>query len=632
MADRVGTEIAGYRIESQISRGGMGEVYLAEQDAPRRKVALKFLAPELSEDEGFRERFARESEAAASIDHPNVIPIYASGEADGTLFIAMRYVEGTNLSTLLAEQGPLPPDRAVRICAQIADALEAAHERGLVHRDVKPANILIGRADHAYLSDFGLIRRSEVSTAITKTGQFMGTIDYVAPEQIKGEAIDGRADIYSLGCVLYECLAGEPPFRHETEVATLYAHLEDPSPVPSAKVPTVPAALDEVVARAMAKRPDERYATAAELGIAIRAAAQSEIIGPAKPFLERGLSPRVTAFLIGAGALIAVAVIVALLVSEFDGDSQTGQSASQVSPNGLVQVDAKSLAVTQLPKLPVNQNGIAAGSGSIWTINNDGLSRIDLDTSSVVETIDLSAAPIDVATDYGYVWVLEGAGLFLADVAKIDPTTNAVVDTIAIPGDTAQAHPYALALGGGSVWVVGGNGSVWEIDPLRNRIIRQGALPADTTDAAYARGWLWVNDELHDSVLRVDPKTLAVDKTFELNETPNVLTPVGHSIWFVSTHSSSVGVIEASGQIRSIGIGGTPTGIAFGQGAVWVSDPRGQVTRIDPGSEQRQVIANLGGVQCTQLGNRTRCGSSVTVENGVVWVAFTTNGIGVARA
>src|SRR5262245_35596430 len=265
----------------------MGEVYLAEQDAPRRKVALKLLAPELSQDPGFRERFARESEAAASIDHPNGIPIYQSGRADGALFIAMRYVEGTDLRTLLAEQGPLPPERAVGICAQVADALEAAHERGLVHRDVKPANILVGKNDHAYLSDFGLIRRQEVSTVITKTGQFMGTIDYVAPEQIKGEAVDGRADVYSLGCVLYECLTGEAPFRRETEVATLYAHLEDPPPVPSVTVPAVPEMLDEVVARAMAKAADDRFSTAGEFGAAIGAAAGPQVISTRQRLPER---------------------------------------------------------------------------------------------------------------------------------------------------------------------------------------------------------------------------------------------------------------------------------------------------------------------------------------------------------
>src|SRR5262245_50032679 len=279
MASRIGTQIAGYRIESLLSRGGMGEVYLAEQDAPRRRVALKLLAPELSDDPGFRERFVRESEAAASIDHPNVIPIYQSGEADGALFMAMRYVEGTDLRTLLAKEGPLPPERAVRICAQVADALEAAHERGLVHRDVKPANILVGRSDHAYLSDFGLIRRQEVSTAITKTGQFMGTIDYVAPEQIKGQAVDGRADIYSLGCVLYECLTGEPPFRRETEVATLYAHLEDPPPAPSTKVPTCPTALDKAAVKAMATKPADRFATAQEFKGEVRTTTQASI-GP----------------------------------------------------------------------------------------------------------------------------------------------------------------------------------------------------------------------------------------------------------------------------------------------------------------------------------------------------------------
>jgi serine/threonine protein kinase len=188
-------EIAGYRIESEIGRGGMGVVYLATQAFPERRVALKILSPDLGVDPAFRERFVRESNAAASTEHPHIVPIYGAGESDGQLYLAMRYVEGTDLRSLLEREGALAPERAARICAEIAQALEAAHEQGLIHRDVKPGNVLLDGRDHAYLTDFGLIRRAHVDTGITKTGQFMGTIDYVAPEQIMGADLDGRADV-----------------------------------------------------------------------------------------------------------------------------------------------------------------------------------------------------------------------------------------------------------------------------------------------------------------------------------------------------------------------------------------------------------------------------------------------------
>jgi serine/threonine-protein kinase len=252
MADRIGTEIAGFRIESLIARGGMGELYLATQSFPERKVALKLLPQDLAKDPAFRERFVRESHAAASLEHPNIVPVYGAGEFEGELWISMRYVEGEDLRGLLDRQGALHSERAAGICAQVADALQEAHEHGLVHRDVKPSNILISRGDRAYLTDFGLIRRTNLETDLTKTGQFMGTVDYVAPEQIRGGDVDGRADVYSLGCVLHECLMGEPPFHRDTEVATLFAHLEDPPPKPSAKRPELPAAFDYIVAKSMA--------------------------------------------------------------------------------------------------------------------------------------------------------------------------------------------------------------------------------------------------------------------------------------------------------------------------------------------------------------------------------------------
>ena len=275
---RVGTELAGYRIESLLGWGGMGVVYLAEDLRLKRRVALKLLAAGLAEDGSFRDRFLRESELAASIDHPNIVPIYEAGTTEDLLFIAMRYVEGRDLRERL-QQGRLDPADAIGILAQLASALDAAHSRGLVHRDVKPSNVLLDTgtrpdgSDHVYLADFGLTKRVSEKTGIGDEGNVLGTIEYVAPEQIAGEEIDGRADVYSLGCVLYECLVGQAPFRRDSDLAVVFAHLEAEPPVPSAERPELPAALDAVLARALAKDPEQRYSTCREFARAALAVA-----------------------------------------------------------------------------------------------------------------------------------------------------------------------------------------------------------------------------------------------------------------------------------------------------------------------------------------------------------------------
>ena len=270
----VGATLAGYRIERRLGRGGMSVVYLAEDLALGRKVALKVLAPELSDDAGFRERFRLESRLAASIDHPNVIPIYEAGEAEGQLYIAMRYVEGADLRRLIDEDGALDPARAVELVARAADGLEAAHDRGLVHRDVKPSNVLIaspGEHEHVYLADFGLTKTAESEEQAKEVAQLSGTTNYVAPELITEGAVGKGADLYALGCVLYEALTGHVPFPRSSELETLVAHIDEPAPKPSATRPEVSADLDAVVERAMAKDPSERYASAAELAAAVRA-------------------------------------------------------------------------------------------------------------------------------------------------------------------------------------------------------------------------------------------------------------------------------------------------------------------------------------------------------------------------
>jgi serine/threonine protein kinase len=266
-----GTEVAGYRIVRTLGRGGMSVVYLAEHDWLQRKVALKVLAPHLAEDEGFRERFVRESRLAASLDHPNVIPIYEAGASGGELFIAMRFIEGPDLRTVLQEEGAMEPARAIGILRQVAAALDAAHDQGLVHRDVKPANVLLARrrssepVEHVYLSDFGLTKRSASDSGVTGTGQFVGTLDYAAPERFAGEMLDARTDVYSLGCLLFECLTGRPPFRSEHDAGLMYAHLQEPPPPVTGERPDLPNEIDRVIGRAMAKSPGDRPRSAGEL-------------------------------------------------------------------------------------------------------------------------------------------------------------------------------------------------------------------------------------------------------------------------------------------------------------------------------------------------------------------------------
>jgi serine/threonine-protein kinase len=270
----VGSRIAGYRLEQQIGSGGMAVVFRAVDERLGRRVALKILAPTLSADEAFRQRFIRESRAAAAVDDPHIIPVYEAGEADGVLFIAMRYVPGGDVRTLVRQQGPMPPARAAEIISSVASALDAAHAAGLVHRDVKPANMLIDvrpdRPDHVYLSDFGLSKGAMSSSRLTGTGLFLGTADYSAPEQIDGRAVDGRADEYALACAAFELLAGAPPFRRDQATATIWAHMSEPPPPLRAWRPDIPPAVDQVFAAALAKAPASRYASCRDFAYALR--------------------------------------------------------------------------------------------------------------------------------------------------------------------------------------------------------------------------------------------------------------------------------------------------------------------------------------------------------------------------
>jgi len=303
-----GSSVGGYRIEERIGRGGMAVVYRASDDQAGRTVALKILAPGLARDSSFRTRFVRESRAAATVRHRHVLPVYGAGEADGRLFIAMRYVRGGDVRQLLRQHGPLPADLAWTLIAQIGSGLDAAHARGLVHRDVKPANMLLEApawptaragaaggavvaggavgaggavvaggagtggergaqagfgAVHAYLADFG-VSKQVLAERLTATGQIVGTLDYIAPEQLEGHRLDGRADQYSLACVAFELLSGKPPFRRGQLHAIIYAQLYEPPPALTSRRPDLPPAADRVLARALAKAPADRYDSCAK--------------------------------------------------------------------------------------------------------------------------------------------------------------------------------------------------------------------------------------------------------------------------------------------------------------------------------------------------------------------------------
>jgi transcriptional regulator with XRE-family HTH domain len=262
-----GTEIAGYRIESVIGRGGMGVVYSAIHLALDRAVALKVIRPELANEEDFRRRFERESRLAASLHHPHIVTIHDAREEEGFLMIVMHYVNGTDLGRVMKREGPVEPARAVTICSQVGWALDAAHRRELVHRDVKPANILLGDeygSETAYLSDFGLGKLSFSESGLTSVGMLVGTLDYLAPELIQGQHIDGRCDVYSLGCVMYQALSGSVPYPTEHDVAKIWAHIEAPRPSVTDTAPDLPARLDDILKRALAKDPSNRYPTAGE--------------------------------------------------------------------------------------------------------------------------------------------------------------------------------------------------------------------------------------------------------------------------------------------------------------------------------------------------------------------------------
>jgi serine/threonine-protein kinase len=311
-----GFEIAGYRIQEALGRGGMGVVYRAEHPRLQSVVALKLLSPELAEDQLFRERFVLESQLASSLNDPHIIPVYDAGEANGQCYLAMRLVEGPSLRTVIRDEGALDAGRAVALLAQVASALDAAHARGLVHRDVKPENVLIASGgateygEHAYLTDFGVSKQLASNAGLTRTGQLVGTLRYVAPEQIEGRQVDGACDQYALGCVVYETLTGTAPFVRESDATMLWAHMHDAPPKVTAARHGLPAAVDAVVARMLAKAPQDRYPTCGAALAACRVALGGGARTAPRPRRKPSRPLAIAAASVGVVAGIAAGVLV----------------------------------------------------------------------------------------------------------------------------------------------------------------------------------------------------------------------------------------------------------------------------------------------------------------------------------
>jgi YVTN family beta-propeller protein len=595
----VGSELLGYRVEGVLGRGGMSIVYLAEDLRLKRRVALKLLAPALAEDEAFRERFLVESELAASLDHPNIVPIFAAGDADGRLFIAMRYVEGSDLKELL-RRGRLTPERTLAVCGQVAAALDFAHERGLAHRDVKPSNVLLDSREHAYLADFGLTRRHADQDASTAVARSLGTIDYVSPEQIRGGEVDGRADVYSLGCVLYECLAGKPPFRRSTDAAALFAHLEEEPPAPPG--------LDRVIRRALAKQPSERYGTCTELIEDARVA-----LGLREPPRPSWWRAPVTLAVIGA-ALIAVALAAYLAASGGGAASpSTAASLVRVAPNSVAVIDTANDRVVGAVPVGAGPGAIAFGSGSLWVANQDDQNVWRIDPKSLRElgTFPLPGPPIGIAASRDGIWVtqsdLNPAAGSVA-VSRIDPEFDSLGPTVSVPS-LVPGGPGGVAAQGNSVWVSPSAGLLTRLDARTGRVMQHFDPNATPGDIAIGYGAIWTTDTVADDVIRVDRNG---DVTpIPVGNGPGAIAVGAGGVWVADSSDDAVKRINPSSGavLTTIAVGHSPAGIAIGAGSVWVANAGdGTVTRIDPRTDTVATIA-VGGSPRT-----------VTIAAGRAWV------------
>ena len=633
--------VAGFRVGALVGEGAMGVVYRAKGD-DGRSVALKVLSPELARDERFRQRFLRESKVASALEHPHVVRTLAYGEDDGVLYLAMEFIEGSDLRQLLKQDGRLDPTRALELLGQVADALDAAADKGLVHRDVKPGNILVttdSDGEHAYMCDFGLARHVSSVSSLTGERGFVGTIDYVPPEQIEGGAIDRRADVYSLGCVLFECLAGERPYARDSELAVVFAHLNEPPPRLSDVRPDLPDAFDSVFATALAKSPDDRYSSCAELVDAARAALHG------KSFVRRKLRRR-RALLVGIAVVVAAGATAGALVATRSGPAgvHTGTTAESValSPSTVSLIDAKThrvvgrvasskragfangvwgmafsrdaawlvvgpkqsivrvnlarrkvTSVTRLPWLP---GGVTTGAGSVWVAQDFGfqLAQIDPANGRILRRFAIRGAPRDrnsdgIAFGAGSLWVTRER-----DVVRVDPRTGRI--TKRLPVENARY----LVLADGALWAAGEGGHVWKIDPLEGEITLPPAkLHGFLSDLAVGGGSVWASVLPGNVVFKLNEDDLSLQATPAGGPDPERISFGGGQLWVANTAARTVSLLDQlSGARRRLVAHAGPTIAHYHRGLVWITAQRSP-TPLPPvkGEELRLATPTGSGIQ-----------------------------------
>jgi DNA-binding beta-propeller fold protein YncE len=504
----IGTDFLGYRIEELIGRGGMGVVYRAYDLRLKRPVALKLVAPALARDERFRERFARESELVMSLEHPNVVPIYDAGEVDSHVYLAMRLVDGIDLGSLLKSEGALESARSAAICAQIAAALDAAHARGLVHRDVKPSNVLLDASEHVYLADFGLTRSLDDEGGAAGEDRSIGTPAYLAPEQLEGRPAAGRADVYSLGCLLYECLTGEPVFPRASRLAVAWAHLEDEPPRPSERRPGLPEAIDAVVERALAKDPEDRFATCGDLVAAAR-----EALGLGKV----AASHRRRSLLLAGAIGLAIAVAGVVLATTLDRGARNSAAPPLFArPNSLARIDPATNEVSAVIDVGAHPVVVAAAAQSVWVYNKGdmSISEVDARTNRVLRTTPVSgttpaeccslfAGPV-LAADASGAWFVNGRA---DNKARL---THVLTDGGGKREYSLDLTPTGVAVGHRAVWVVGHRGRdsrLLRIDPATGRVTHKTRFPSNSRVDSIAYGFhaVWVMSSSTATLYRIDP-------------------------------------------------------------------------------------------------------------------------------
>jgi len=611
---REGDVFAGYLVEGVLGRGGMGTVYEAAETALHRKIALKIISGGLSSDADFVARFRREARLAASVEHPNVVPVFATGSESGRLYLAMKLIGGSDLARIL-KSGPLEREAVIRVLRRVGAALDAAHAAGLVHRDVKPANILIEDAnlDAVYLTDFGISKVVEgegadatLATGLTGRGQILGTAGYVAPELIEEGTTTSQSDIYSLACVAFEALTGSQPFARGSEVATLVAHTKAPRPRASDINPSVPPSADRVLQRGMAMDPANRPTSAAAFVNELNEAFDH----------PRGRGRRRAAGALALSLLVVTAVVVLLSVRSEDG-AQKQSSSQQPSPErptprvtvagveagpvGLVagggqlwvaSRDADMMqrfsasAIKAGPETSVEirePRSLAAGFGAIWAVNHQALFGIDVSRANASPTeIKVGSQPDDVAVDGESVWVTNEGD---ATLSKVDPSTRQETVRTQVP-----PTPRSVATGAGSVWVASDAGELTKVDAGSGSVVDSVPVGIRPTSAAFGHGSVWVSDNADGALYRIEPGEAsadigAVDRVARTAASPRGVAAGIGGVWVASGAENLLEEFSYSGQRIGdpIDIGNDPADVALGDGAVFTANfGNSTVSRVDP--------------------------------------------------